>query len=483
MTSTLVMRSYPNSSHAPGPYSTSTPRATSISVAQARSHRLAEQDQPWSTPQTQGVFDTFAEDSVAFSFGYGSPLDDSCTDNGSGAAHYNDGFVPAPASYGYTSTNIVLDTSFPPAFASPSTPQDHPPSHSQSQNSPRSARSYSSAESYHSAQYLTSSAGNTTVSSNSLSNPYPQMTPYARTAEIPSEPSHTNASLTSMQPHYPTTQFQPDFDEQYSTTFGGACHSNGVLEPAHFEGLNTLRVQPAYNDQPSCYPTYDDRRGSIAGTFPGHFPGHRSSELQINSNNNCNRQAEQRASAASPSYGVPPAAHIPSPFQAPPIQELTSLQRHEAGSTKSVRRRAGIMLHTQQCQQVEQTKHPQTRAHPSKGRRDKLTPTSDGSEESEDLLTKYKVAYERTRLQRDFYERAASSLVYQVDVLGGDPMQASRQASKGEDLDPKNARLYSLRQPCNGPSRNMSSGYFLEEDGDKSPLSAAPVTVYTHHRK
>jgi hypothetical protein len=66
---------------------------------------------------------------------------------------------------------------------------------------------------------------------------------------------------------------------------------------------------------------------------------------------------------------------------------------------------------------------------------------SDGSEESEDLLTKYKVAYERTRLQRDFYERAASSLVYQVDVLGGDPMQASRQASKGEDLDPKNARV------------------------------------------
>ncbi|CCO27349.1 hypothetical protein BN14_01387 [Rhizoctonia solani AG-1 IB] len=448
MTSALVMRSYPNSSHAPGPYSTSTPRATSISVAQARSHRLAEQDQPWSTPQTQGVSDTFAEDSVAFSFGYGSPLDDSCTDNGSGAAHYN-------------------DTSFPPTFASPSTPQDHPPSHSQSQNSPRSARSYSSAESYHSPQYLTSSAGNTTVSSNSFSNPYPQMTPYARTAEIPSEPSHTNASLTSMQPHYPTTQFQPDFDEQYSTTFGGACHSNGVLEPAHFEGLNTLRVQPAYNDQPSCYPAYDDRRGSVAGTFPGHFPGHRTSEPQINSNNNCNRQAEQRPSAASPSYGVPPTAHIPSPFQAPPIQELTSLQRHEAGSTKS----------------VEQTKHPQTRAHPSKGRRDKLTPTSDGSEESEDLLTKYKVAYERTRLQRDFYERAASSLVYQVDVLGGDPMQASRQASKGEDLDPKNARLYSLRQPCNGPSRNMSSGYFLEEDGDKSPLSAAPVTVYTHHRK
>ncbi|CAE6375441.1 unnamed protein product [Rhizoctonia solani] len=131
---------------------------------------------------------------------------------------------------------------------------------------------------------------------------------------------------------------------------------------------------------------------------------------------------------------------------------------------------------------------------------------SDGSREGQDASAKYKAAYERIRLQRDFYERAASSLVHQVDILGGDPMQASRQASKEGELDSKAARIlisslqrelenlraklietqkeiYSLRQSCDDSSRSVSSGYFIEEGDDNSPLSAAPVTVCTHRRK
>lgn len=58
-----------------------------------------------------------------------------------------------------------------------------------------------------------------------------------------------------------------------------------------------------------------------------------------------------------------------------------------------------------------------------------------------DAATRYKAAYERVRLQRDFYEGATSSLLHQVRMLGGDPMQASKRASKGENLDPKKARV------------------------------------------
>lgn len=58
-----------------------------------------------------------------------------------------------------------------------------------------------------------------------------------------------------------------------------------------------------------------------------------------------------------------------------------------------------------------------------------------------DAAARYKSAYERVRLQRDFYEGATSSLLHQVRMLGGDPMQASKRASKGENLDPKKARV------------------------------------------
>lgn len=58
-----------------------------------------------------------------------------------------------------------------------------------------------------------------------------------------------------------------------------------------------------------------------------------------------------------------------------------------------------------------------------------------------DAAARYKSAYERVKLQRDFYEGATTSLLHQVRMLGGDPMQASKRASKGENLDPKKARV------------------------------------------
>ncbi|KAG8715486.1 hypothetical protein FRC11_003792 [Ceratobasidium sp. 423] len=509
----LAMRSYPSSSHSSSPYSTSTPRASSMSVAQARSHRFAGQGQYWSTPQPQVVAGTFSDNSAASNSAYETSLNDDWTRNGTLAvSSYNNGFVSTPAPKISMSVPTGLDQAYQADLAPQSTHRGHLPSRSPPQNPPKSSGSYAGASDYRASPYPTPVPS--TTFSNAFSSPSSQTSPFTRAAEMPSsEPDHAGASLTSLlhrQP--PATQYQTGFDSSYPTSFGGAYHASTGPESTYSELSEPPQVQPSYSDQHSYYPAYDDRRGSIASSLSGYPQSCRTGEPQNNSV--YDQPAEQNPTTTSPPNSTsPPMAHTPSPHQASSVPEPTSPRPHGVGSTEAVRRRVGIMLHSQKCQQTEQTKRTSIKRS-SDGRRGKRSPTRNDSEAEEgmDPLVKYKTAYERVRLQRDFFERAASSLVHQVNMLGGDPMQSSRRAAKGEDLDPKGARilvaslqheLETLREkliktqkdvcalfssPITDDSsralrRSVSGGYFLDKEDDNVPLSAAPVTIYSHSRR
>ncbi|KDN43476.1 hypothetical protein RSAG8_06065, partial [Rhizoctonia solani AG-8 WAC10335] len=439
------MRSHP-SLHSSSPYSTPTPRATSLFVAQARSHRLAGQNQYWSTPQSQGVANTFADNGTASNSVYESSLDDSWTGDGSvTTSNCNNSFMSTPAPYGSTpaSATATIDHSYGVAFASSSTPRDYLPSRSPLQNPPNSSGSYTSAGSYRSSPYSTSVADITTFS-DSFSGPLSRPSPFTHGDETPSAvPNYASAPLapTHDQQFSPTTPHQLDFDTSYPTSFGGAYRPGEGPASTYSAPAEASQVQSSYNNQPSYYPTCDDRRGSITSSLSDYHQGYRTNEPQNNSV--YGQPIEQNTTTTSSHHSASPATvHTPSPRQVP-SQEPTSPGVRGVGSTESVSRRVGIMLRTQKCQQAEQTERTSIKYPSSHGRRDKLSPTSDVAETDEgmDSLAKYKAAYERVRLQRNFYERATSSLVHQVNVLGGDPMQASRRASKGEDLDPKRARI------------------------------------------
>ncbi|KEP53669.1 hypothetical protein V565_027640 [Rhizoctonia solani 123E] len=507
-----IMRSH-SSLHS-SPYSTSALRATSLSVTQARSHRLAGQNQHWSTSQSQEVVNTFADSSATTNSMYGPPLDDNWTGDGSLAVYdHNNSFTSlAPCDSTSTPASATLDRTYGVAFAQSSIPRDYLPARTPLQNPAKSSSSYTNAGSYRFSPYSTSAAECTTFSS-SLSDLPSQAPPFTCGAETSSaQPSYTNnASVpTQYQQLSSTTQPQPRFDTSYPTSFGGPYLPAEDPASTYSAPVETPEVHYSYDDQHSYYPPDNDRRGSIASSLSDYHRSYYTNESQTNSV--YGHPTEQNTIAVSPHNSASPATvHTPSPRQAP-SQELTMPGVHGVGSTESVSRRVGLMLHTQKCQQAEQTERTPIDHPSSRGRRDKRSPTSDVTETDEgtNSLTKYKAAYERVRLQRNFYERATSSLVHQVNMLGGDPMQASRWASKGEDLDPKQARilvaslqheletlrnkliqtqkeLHSIRQSCDDSSRSLrrrvNSGNFLREEDDKAPLSAAPVTVYTQSRK
>ncbi|QRV76310.1 hypothetical protein RhiJN_04325 [Ceratobasidium sp. AG-Ba] len=77
---------------------------------------------------------------------------------------------------------------------------------------------------------------------------------------------------------------------------------------------------------------------------------------------------------------------------------------------------------------------------PSEESEDDSESTASPATNAEEPTSRYKAAYERVKLQRNFYEGAVASLLHQVRMLGGDPMQAWDSASEGEDLDLKTAR-------------------------------------------
>ncbi|CUA73898.1 hypothetical protein RSOLAG22IIIB_01419 [Rhizoctonia solani] len=499
-----------------GPYSTTTVRATSLSVAQARSHRLTRQDQHWTTPQPQGVANTFPDSSATSNSAYGSPLDNSWNGDGSLAVpNYDDNITSTYAPYdptpATTTTTTGLDQSYGATFASSLTPRDYPSPRSPLENLSKSSGSYTSAEGYHSPSYSTSVADNTTLL-NPFSSLPSQVSPFTHGAEIPSiEPNYVSNPSTpaQYQQFSSTTQHQSGFDTSYPTSFGGAYRPIEGAASTDSTPVETFQAPPMYDDQHSYYSTYDERRGSITSSLPEYRRNYHTNNSQNNSP--YAQPIEQNSAGASPHYNASPAAmHTPSPRQVPSQGPIGS-DVHGVGSTESVSRRLGLMLRNQKYQQDEQTERAPIKHPSSRGRRDKRSPTSDIiDDEGMNSLAKYKAAYERVRLQRNFYERATSSLVHQVNMLGGDPMQASKRASKGEDLDPKGARilvaslqheleilrnkliqtqkeLHSIRQSCDDSSRSLrrrvNSGNFSRDEDDKAPLSAAPVTVYTHSRR
>ncbi|KAJ1311085.1 hypothetical protein OPQ81_009588 [Rhizoctonia solani] len=445
------------------PYSIVTPRATAFSVSQARSHRLTGQNQHWSTPQSPRVPGIFADSVAVSNSSYESPSNDNWTEDGSlVVSGYNNSFMSttAPSISTPASTGAGLD-SYNAAFTPRSMPRDYIASPSPPQNYPKSSDSYADTGDCGFSPYPTSVASNISLS-NPLSSPPSQTSPFTHAAEMPSsEPNYTNTPSAPVQHQYfcPETKHQTGFDIDYPTSFGGA------YRPC--EEINNLITLATTTSEE------DDQTHSQA------------------TKQNEQHQNEQHTTGVSPQYSASPAvAHTPIPQQTQSVQGSTSPRMAGVGPTEAVRRRVGIMLRTQKRQQVKQVGRSSIKPPPSDGRRGKRTPTSDDSEaeQGKDALTKYKAAYER------------------VEMLGGDPMQVS----EGEDLDPKRARilvtslqheletlrekliqtqkeLHSLRQSCDDSSRSLrssvSSGYFPMEEDDKAPLSAAPVTVYNHHRR
>ncbi|KAH7344635.1 hypothetical protein B0J17DRAFT_636284 [Rhizoctonia solani] len=323
-----------------------------------------------------------------------------------------------------------------------STHRDYLQSRSPPQNPPKSSGSYASIGSHRSSPRPTSVAGSRAFS-DPFSSSSSQTSPFTRTAEISSEPNYTSTPLTPAQYHQfsSTTQHQTGFDTSYSTSFGGTYRTTEGPASTQSELTDTSRVQPSYNDQWSYYPAYDDSRGSISNSISNYHRIYHTAEPQ--DNDVYGQTIEQTATATSHYSASPTATHTPSPRRAPTAQEPTSPRLRGVGSTEAVHRRVGILLRSQKRQQTEQIERTSIK-YPSDGRRGKLSPTSDVNEEAgkwKDPLAKYKAAYERVRLQRNFYEQVASSLVRQVEMLGGDPMQSSERASKGEDVDPKRARV------------------------------------------
>ncbi|QRV91133.1 hypothetical protein RhiJN_19151 [Ceratobasidium sp. AG-Ba] len=126
----------------------------------------------------------------------------------------------------------------------------------------------------------------------------------------------------------------------------------------------------------------------------------------------------------------------------------------------------------------------------------------DPSEESED--DSESAASPTTNAEEPAHDtKRLASLLHQVRMLGGDPMQAWDSASEGEDLDLKTARLliaslqrdlresrekvievqadlHRLRQTVENTSRSQ---HLITNTSGRAPLSAAPKIIYMRRRK
>lgn len=424
--------------------------------------------------------------------------------NSLAVSNHDNGYTSTPANdYSYASTFPNPGQSYPVA----STHRDYLLSPSPPQHPPKSSGSYASIDSYRSSTRPKSVAGSRTFS-DPFSSPPSQTSPFTRTAEIPPEPNYINTPHTPVQYQQlpSTTQHQTGFDTSYPTSFGGAYRPGEAPASTYSELPDASQAHPSHNDRQSYYPTYDDSRGSTTSSISDHHQSYHAAEPQ--NNDVYGQTIEQNATATSYYSASPTATHTASPRRAPTAQEPTSPRLRGVGSMEAVRRRVGIMLRSQKCQEAGRIERTSIK-YPSDGRRDKLSPISDVSEEvskGQDSLAKYKAGYKRVRLQRNFYEQVASSLVDQVKMLGGDPMQSSKRASEEEELDPKRARIliaslqgevetlrntliqtqkefHALRQSCDNSSHSLRGGYFLSEEDDKAPLSAAPVTIDSHRRR
>ncbi|KAG8712578.1 hypothetical protein FRC08_014351 [Ceratobasidium sp. 394] len=335
--------------------------------------------------------------------------------------------------------------------------------------------------------------------------------------------------------------YQPD----HTTT-----HSRPVSEGfTHPIPATIPRPHTSYHSEPYAFPPHmphSERRDSIASsvspddTFAYQVPDGQDGEYlgpmgySQTHRTTCSPATPAVAAASPPSHLTQPQSLSPpprTPANSPPRGLSAPAERERSrpappsaagsvpdiGRPNSVQRRLGILMDAQRqrTEQDDRDNQPPKRI-PNKsasveGRRRKSSQSDESDCDSKstcgskskhrESVSRYKAAYERIRLQRNFLEGATASLLHQVRMLGGDPMQASDRASKGEDLDPKKARLLvaSLQQDLEASRDKVieiqtelhrlrrivednPQAYNLAGE-DRAPLSAAPTTVFAHLKK
>ncbi|KAF8609450.1 hypothetical protein BDV93DRAFT_518267 [Ceratobasidium sp. AG-I] len=549
MTSTLALRSQPVTHLHDTPYSTSETSRLLHRVAQARLHRSVDQDDYLNTYQSQPVT-TYASTDGLEKYGtsnqgvflstnipeYGglsssdSQTDISPSQDFTPPASFAISLPSATAPNGFSNFPSMLQDTADNAssqFVSHNTLQSpfHPATHNTPFSQPRPQPHPSHLPSF---PLVGEMAPSTSYATSTPPGPPPYGPPATEYAAVHQE-AFTEGSLESglqYTSHHPNATPTPSY------------HSTDYTSSAY---VTTTHTRPPYNQPyPLHYPPISNgRRDSVASTLA---PDTYDYSAQVNQGDVYSQSSGRTLvhSSATPTASVtsppecfslpqssPQAPHTPTPYRRPSLTEGYEVSQAKTsttvspslpgvGSAESVRRRLNIMYDTQR-QHSEQSHRNHTLrkelAKKSASRRRKSNQSDESelddtnpSSKHKDAAARYKSAYERVRLQRDFYEGATSSLLHQVRMMGGDPMQASKRASKGENLDTKKARLliaslqqalensreklidtqtqlHSLRQTYDDASRRHSvaiSDDFKDDDND-APLSAAPFTIYNHH--
>ncbi|KAG9098848.1 hypothetical protein FRC06_005907 [Ceratobasidium sp. 370] len=357
----------------------------------------------------------------------------------------------------------------------------------------------------------------------------------------PSPSPETHPTLPNLLVEEPTDVFQHSCSYQPGHT---PTHSRPVSEGlVHSTPTTTSRPHSSYHSESYAFPPHmphSEHRDSPVSpddTFTyqvrdGQYGEHvRPTGYSRAQGTTCS-PAVPAATAASPSgHPAQPQCLSPPPHTSvgsPPWGLSVPAERERSSSTvssvpdigpqNSVQRRLGILMdaqrqHSEQDDRDNQPPKQTPRKSDSVSSRRRKPSQSDESDydskstfsskpKHKESASRYKAAYERIRLQRNFLEGATASLLHQVRMLGGDPMQASDRASKGEDLDPKKARLLiaSLQQDLETSRDKVIEiqtelhrlrriiednprAYNPAEVEDRIPLSAAPTTVLGHLKK
>ncbi|KAG8699440.1 hypothetical protein FRC09_006626 [Ceratobasidium sp. 395] len=491
MDSTLAIRSQASAQHNfYAPYNpTSEASRLRSSVAEARSHRPTNESDCWQTPQTAATYNAGTKVYNPYAIRDKTFPSVNATAQYDGSPPADSHLPPPPPQDVAHPGNFNLAFSPPPTTGQPIVETDQ--YHYLGPSSTPCAPCYQ--PECNSLFSRPSSQSHVSQPSSALSftgAPLPMSTAayaYIEPAQSPLYP-----------PTYPVPESNPPVEgpadmlqsnhgyRSNSTTTQSRPVSEGFTHP----GLtNSSRPQSSYNSEHYILPSYiahNERRGSIASSVsPDDTFAYQVNDGQGDGYGPLSGYSQAQHTAYPPAtpttlpsgdYAQPPSMALPlhiaagSPHTDPPAptdRELSqpaprsaasSPMAPEIGPPKSVQRRLGIMMNAQRkhAEQVEGINQLPKRASKKlatvDNRRDKRSQSIDVSDcdsksttaskpKSRDSASRYKVAYERVRLQRNFFEGATASLLHQVRMLGGDPMQASDRASKGEDLDPKKARL------------------------------------------
>ncbi|KAG8748537.1 hypothetical protein FRC10_003671 [Ceratobasidium sp. 414] len=539
MNSTSAVRSQASANYnLYAPYNPNSSRLSS-SAAQARLHRPISQNGYWQTPQPAdtyagtNVYDPYAvQDQAASSVGaitqYDSP------------APVNSQLAPSPP------RGVDHPETFDSAFSLSSTAGQPETSQNQHLGSSEYAPYY---QAEHNATF--SHHGQPHAPESSLDLPFTRAsfsTPAAACAYAgPAQPSLCSRTYPTPQPSLLAEESTGIFRYDYShrpdhTRTHSRPVSEGLMHPIP---ATISRPHSSYHGEHHAFlphMLHSERRDSIGSSAsPGDTFAYQIRDGQDGEYTRPTGYSQSQrttcspaATAASPSghlaqpHSMSPPPHVSanSPSWGPsapverersqPAPPTTASSAPDIGPPNAVQRRLGILMDAQRqhSEQDDRDNQPlkQTPRKSASSRRRKPNqsdeseceskPTSASKPKHKESVSRYKAAYERVRLQRNFFEGATASLLHQVRMLGGDPMQASDRASKGEGLDPQKARLLIASQQQDlETSRDKvielqtelhrlrkivednPRAYNPAEDKDRTPLSAAPTTVLGHLRK